>query len=229
MIEHSSQPPLFTPLYLKPFSTHICIPDSIGLEVPYPFVSRTTSTLGLNGAYQLLNLSTKPDSVTDCMSTRFLRGDQPPHISTVDCVDPEASRDAVKIPLPLELCYVIYELLDPADLLSLGLASKSQLELLEAWKIRKVWGSRTIPVNVPPPGPFNPGRALRFLFRVRGVHMKNIKSSSIRNESKKICLENWLRSDDDWKVCGACLVFLRPAIKGRRTIWRGKGERTLRG
>jgi len=173
-------------------------------------------------------MSTNRDSSNDCMSVRALCADQPPRLSTAHDPKHTAFGNGVMIPLPLELCHEIYQLLSLLDKLRLGLASKRHLELLGAWKIRKLWGFRKS-IDVPETGPFNPGRAFRYLFRNRGVHMANFTSLFKKNESKKAFLENWLSSDDNWKVCAVCLVFLRPTCKDEKKTWRGAGQVILSG
>jgi hypothetical protein len=168
-------------------------------------------------------MSTNQGSSKDSMSVHSLCVDQPLRLSTVHDPQRTASGNGVMIPLPLELCHEIYQLLSLQDKLRLGLASKRHLELLEAWKTRKLLGFRKS-MDILETGPFSPARAFRYLFRNRGVHMANFTSMFKKNESKKVCLENWLSSDDDWKVCTICLVFLRPTWSDEKKTWRGAGQ-----
>ena len=34
-------------------------------------------------------------------------------------------------------------------------------------------------------------------------------------------LSDWLKGEDDWKICMFCLTFLRPLDKGEERTWPG--------
>ena len=170
-------------------------------------------------------MSTNPGSITDCTSTHSLGNELPHRTSTADGLDLTASSDAVMIPLPLELCYEVYELLSPVDILSLGLASKHHLELLEGWMFRSSYRGRKHLMQCRDySGGFSPGKAFRICFRAGRVHMGNLLVYGDKNMSRKKLLQKWLGSDNDWKVCDICLAFLKPVQEGDRKYWRGLAD-----